>query len=61
MLIDPWGWVPSWPEQITSHTESKGIKDPRIQRGDRVVFTEATLPPCKGCKGNMNMAAANKI
>lgn len=50
----------SWPEQIASHTESKGIGDPRIQRGDRVVFTEASRPPCPGCKGKMNNAAANK-
>ncbi|NTY35915.1 RHS repeat-associated core domain-containing protein [Burkholderia diffusa] len=50
----------SWPEQIASHTESKGIIDPRIQSGDRVVFTDATLPPCSGCRGNMNVAAASK-
>jgi RHS repeat-associated protein len=50
----------SWPEQIASHTESKGVLDPRIQPGDRVVFTDATLPPCYGCRGNMNDAAAAK-
>ncbi|WCM93954.1 DUF6531 domain-containing protein [Acidovorax sp. NCPPB 2350] len=51
---------PSWPEQIASHTESKSIGDPRIQPGDRVVYTDASLPACSGCKGNMNNAAAAK-
>jgi hypothetical protein len=50
----------SWPEQIASHTESKGVLDPKIQRGDRVVFTDATRPACPGCRGNMNNAAATK-
>ncbi len=50
----------SWPEQIASHTESKSIRDPRIQPGDRVVYTEASLPACSGCRGNMNNAAAEK-
>ncbi|WCM98319.1 DUF6531 domain-containing protein [Acidovorax sp. GBBC 1281] len=51
---------PSWPEQIASHTESKSIIDPRIKPGDRVVYTDASLPACSGCKGNMNNAAAAK-
>jgi hypothetical protein len=50
----------SWPEQIASHTESKGIADPRIQSGDRVVFSDASKAPCNGCKGNMNNASAAK-
>ncbi|WP_211470338.1 RHS repeat-associated core domain-containing protein [Collimonas humicola] len=48
---------PSWPEQIASHTESKGVRDPRIKTGDRVVFTNATMTPCSGCRGNMNDAS----
>ncbi|MDA8455335.1 DUF6531 domain-containing protein [Acidovorax sp. GBBC 3334] len=51
---------PSWPEQIASHTESKSIIDARIQPGDKVVYTNASLPACSGCKGNMNNAAAAK-
>ena len=50
----------SWPAQIASHTESKGVNDPRIQCGDRLVFENATLPPCPGCRGNMNNMAAAK-
>jgi hypothetical protein len=50
----------SWPEQISSHTESKGIRDSRIQTGDRVVFTDGKLRPCNGCRGNLNDAAVAK-
>ena len=47
-----------WPEQILLHTEAKGLRDPRIRQGNKVVFTNATRPPCPGCKGHMNNAAA---
>ncbi|RZS76780.1 RHS repeat-associated protein [Phyllobacterium myrsinacearum] len=50
----------SWPEQIMTHTESASIFNERIQPGDRVIYTEARLPPCFGCRGNMNDAAVNK-